>query len=126
MTSIDFLKFNTPLAPNVRMTNMFASTHPELSDFTKGSIILLIRFLYLIFFALIFYTIVKYIKKWSDISWLLLIVLYFNSIYSLICGFARYSAPIYPFYIILATIGLLIFWDKIGNVLITKTKSNYS
>ncbi len=113
MTSIDFLKFNTPLMPNVRMTNMFTNTHPGLSGLTKGSIILFIRFLYLIFFVLILYTIIKCIKKWSEISWLLLIVLYFNSIYSLICGFARYSAPMYPFYIILATIGLLIFWDKI-------------
>ena len=110
MTLIDFLKFNTPLAPNVRMTNMFTNTHPELSDFTKGSIILFIRFFYLIFFTLIVYAIVKYIKKWGKISWLLLIVLYFNLVYSLICGFARYSVPIYPFYIILAVLGLLILF----------------
>jgi len=126
MTSIDFLKFNTPLAPNVRMTNMFVSTHPELLDFTKGSIILIIRFFYLIFFILIAYAIIKNIKKWGEISWLLLIILYFNLIYSLLSGFARYSAPIYPFYIIFAVIGLLIFWDKISDVLVAKSKSNYS
>jgi len=126
MTLIDFLKFNTPLAPNVRMTNMFTTTHPELSDFTKGSIILFIRFFYLIFFALITYTVVKYIKKWGEISWIILIIFYFNFIYSILSGFARYSAPIYPFYIILATIGLLIFWDKIRNTLIAKAKSSYS
>jgi len=113
MASIDFLKFNTPMVPNVRMQHMFAETHPELSDFTKGTIILLIRFVYLIFFVLIIYALIKNIKKWKKISWLLLVIVYFNLMYSSVHAIARYSVPIYPAYIILASLGFLIFWDKI-------------
>ena len=114
ITSIDFLKFNTPMIPNVRMQHMFAETHPELSDFTKASIILIIRFFYLIFFALIIYAIVKNIKNWQKMSWLFIIILYFNIIYSLIHAIARYSLPIYPFYIILFTLGVLAIGQRLS------------
>jgi len=114
-SSIDFLKFNTPMIPNTRMQYVFVETHAELSNFTKGSIILLIRFIYLIFFGLIIYAIIKNIKHWSKISWLVLIILYFNGIFSAIHAIARYSVPVYPFYIILAAISLVFLWNKIKN-----------
>ena len=113
--SIDFLKFNTPMIPNTRMQHVFVGTHPELSDFTKGAIILLIRLIYFIFFGIIVYAIVKGVRRWTKTSWLILIVLYFNLIFSAIHAIARYSLPIYPGYIILATIGLVIVWNKLGN-----------
>ncbi|MBU1136973.1 glycosyltransferase family 39 protein, partial [Patescibacteria group bacterium] len=111
-SSIDFLKFNTPMIPNMRMQHVFVSTHPELSDFTKGLIIVLIRLVYLIFFALIIYAIIKHIKSWSKLSWILLLVLSFNLVFASICAIARYSVPIYPSYIILFSLGLVSFWDK--------------
>lgn len=118
MSFIDFLKFNTPMVPNVRMQHMFAepNSHPYLSDFVKGSIILFIRFVYLIFAVFIIYAIVKRIRNWSKMSWIILIIIYFNLIFSNIHAIARYSVPMYPFYIILLAIGILIIWDRMIGV----------
>lgn len=115
MSFIDFLKFNTPMVPDVRMQHMFAEhgSHPYLSDFVKGSIVLFIRFVYLIFAVLIIYAIIKHIRNWSKMGWIILIVIYFNLIFSNIHAIARYSVPMYPFYIILLSLGLIAFWKKI-------------
>lgn len=110
---IDFLKLNTPMLPNVEMQHLFVGTHPELSDFAKEAIILIIRLIYLLFFALIIYAFIKYIKQWRKIGWLVLVILYFNLIYSNLFAIARYSVPLYPFYIIFASLGLVALWDKI-------------
>lgn len=109
MATIDFLKFNTPMAPDIRMQHMFAEpgSHPNLPDFAKVGIILFIRFVYLIFAVFIVYAIIKHLRKWSQISWIILIVLYFNLFFSAVIGLARFSLPIYPFYIILFSLGLL-------------------
>ncbi len=117
MSSLDFLKFNTPMVPDVRMQHMFAEpdSHPEFSDLTKGFIILMIRFVYLIFAIFIVYAIVKNIRDWSKMGWIILIVFYFNLIFSNLHAIARYSIPVYPFYIILLTIGCLMFWDNLKN-----------
>ncbi len=116
MSFIDFLKFNTPMVPDVRMQHMFAEpdSHPEFSDFAKGAIILTIRFIYLIFAIFIIYAIVKHIRYWPKMGWIILIIFYFNLAFSNIIGLARFSIPIYSFYIILLVLGLLTFWDKIG------------
>jgi len=111
-SSIDFLKFNTPMIPNMRMQHVFVGTHPELSDFIKGLIIVLIRLAYLIFFALIIYAIIRHIKNWSKLSWVVLLILSFNLIFTLIHAIARYSVPVYPSYIILFSLGLVSFWNK--------------
>lgn len=115
MSSLDFLKFNTPMVPNVRMQHMFAEpgSYPQLPDFIKGGIILSIRFLYLILAVLVVYGAVKNIRNWSKIGWIVLIVVYFNSVFSNIHAIARYSVPVYPFYIILFSLGLMAFLGKI-------------
>lgn len=122
MSFIDFLKFNTPMVPNVRMQHMFAeeNSFPQIPDFIKGSIIIFIRLLYLIFAIFIIYAMVKYIRNWAKISWIILIVIYFNFMFSNIHAIARYSVPIYPFYIILMSLGLIIFWKKIKEKYIDK------
>lgn len=114
MTLIDFLKFNTPMVPDVGMQHMFAEpdSYPNLSDFTKGSIILFIRFIYLIFAIFIIYAIVKHIRNWPKIGWIVLIVVYFNLAFSNLIGVARHSTPMYTFYIILFVLGLLTYWRK--------------
>ncbi len=114
MCFIDFLKYNTPMVPDVRMQHMFAEpdSHPELSDFTKGSIILFIRFIYLVFAIFILYAIIKHTKNWQKVSWIILIVFYFNFIFSNLIGVARHSVPMYPYYIILFVLGLTTFWRR--------------
>jgi len=115
---IDFLKFNTPMVPDIRMQHMFAepNSYPELSDFSKIAIILIIRFVYLIFAILIIYAGIRKIKDWPKMGWIILIILYFNLIFTFLHAIARLSLPIYPFYIILLTMGVLIIWDKIIKV----------
>lgn len=115
MSFIDFLKFNAPLVPDVTMQHMFAEpgSHPNLSDFTKVSIILSIRFVYLILAIFIIYAVIKHIGNWPKMSWLILIVVYFNLAFSNLIGVARHSVPMYPFYIVLFVLGLITFWEKI-------------
>jgi len=114
MNFIDFLKFNTPMVPDVRMQHMFAEpgSHPNLSNFTKGSIILFIRFVYLIFAIFIIYAIVRHIRNWPKMSWIILIVVYFNFAFSNLIGVARHSVPMYPFYVILLVLGIVTFWKS--------------
>lgn len=115
LASLDFLKFNTPMVPDVRMQHMFAEpgSHSSIPNWAKIAIILGIRLVYFIFFIFIISAIVKNIRNWPRIGWIVLIVLYFNLFFSAIHAIARYSLPMYPFYIILLAIGLLIFWDKL-------------
>lgn len=112
-TSIDFLKFNTPMTPNVHMQSMFVGTHPELPDWLKAAIIIFIRLVYFVFFILILYAILKTLRHWSKISWLFLIILYFNGAFSLINAIARNSVPIYPFYIMFFMVGSFMIYNKI-------------
>lgn len=115
-----FISFNNPMLPNPktfdvsRIQNLFVGTHPELTEFTKGSIILTIRFIWLIFFFFVIYGAIKVIKSWSKFSWLILIILYFNLVYSLLFAIPRYALPIYPFYIILFVYGLTILFNYIN------------
>ncbi len=114
MATIDFLKFNTPMVPDVRMQHMFAEpgSHSEFSDFTKISIILAIRLFYFVLAGFIVYAMIKYFRDWSKLSWIILIVLYFNLFFAAIHAIARYSLPVYPFYIFLFSLGLLTFLAK--------------
>lgn len=115
MSLIDFLKFNTPMVPNVRMQHMFAEpgSFPGLSSGAKIAIILAIRLLYLAFAVLIVYGLIKHFRDWQRIGWIVLIVLYFNLIFSNLHAIARYSVPIYPFYIILLVLGASLAWKKL-------------
>ena len=104
---LDFLSFNNPLMPDPKdfqsseIQELFVGTHPEFSDFTKASIILAIRSIWLIFFFFIGYAIIKNLKNWPKFSWIFLIIFYFNLVYALLSGLGRYALPIYPFYILL-------------------------
>jgi len=115
---IDLLKLNTPMTPDTRMQAMFVKTHQNVPDWLKAVIILSIRFIYLILAGMIFYGVIKNLKKWKKIGWLVLIVLYFNFILSNLIAIARYSVPIYPFYILLSSVGIIIFWTKLKKKLL--------
>lgn len=114
MATLDFLKFNTPMIPDVRMQHMFAEpgSHPEFSDFTKGAIIISIRLFYLIMAIFIIYALIKHVKKWNKMGWIILMVFYFNLFFSAIHAIARYSLPIYPLYIILLALSMLTFLER--------------
>jgi len=113
-----FISFNNPMLPNLatfdvsRAQNLFVGTHLELNSSTKTIFILSIRFVWLIFFFFVVYGAMKIIKNWSKFGWLILIIVYFNLVYSLLFAIPRYALPIYPFYIILFVYGLSIFWPK--------------
>jgi len=113
MEIIDFLKFNQPMTPIVWMQAMFVDTHPDMNGWIKISIILAIRLLYLFFSILVIYSIIKMFKKWSHVSWLIIIIFYFNFVYSTLHATARYSIPLYPLYIIFLVLGIIILINKI-------------
>lgn len=110
----DFLQFNGPIMPNRiissggPMQNMFIyNTHPEISGFLKIIILLGLRLIYWLFFGLVFYGIIKTRKQWKNYLVIYLLVIYFNAVFSVLCGLPRYAMPIYPFYIIFAVAGFL-------------------
>jgi len=109
------ISYHNPFAPRprdftiFRMHNLFVGTHPELSNFIKGTIILTIRLIWLIFFIFVIYGGIKVVKNWSRFGWIILTIIYFNLIYCSLFTLPRYALPIYPFYIILFVYGLSVF-----------------
>ena len=102
---------NLELSDVSRINNLFVETHQGLNEFIKGSIILIIRLIWLIFFFFVIYGGIKMIKKnLLKCSWLILIILYFNIIYSLLFAIPRYALLVWPFYIILFVYGLSVFF----------------
>ncbi|MBI2635364.1 MAG: glycosyltransferase family 39 protein [Parcubacteria group bacterium] len=86
--------------------------HPEIPNYLKLTIVLTPRLLWFLFFFFVITSIIKNLCDWKKISWLVLIIIYFNIIYSVSLGLNRYALPIYPFYVILAVAGLLHFFNK--------------
>ena len=112
MEIIDFLKFNQPMTPIVWMQAMFVGTHMAITGWLKILIILAIRFWHLFLSMIIIYAIIKSIKNWSKVSWIFLVIFYFNFVYSSLHANARYSIPIYPFYIIFLCLGCWFLINK--------------
>ena len=119
-TFLYLISFNNPMLPDpqtfeiYRMHNLFVDTHLEMNEFVKGCIILIIKFIWILFFFFIIYGSISVIKK--DIlkfSLIILIIFYFNIVYSLLLAIPRYALPIWPFYIMLFTYGLSLFLNYI-------------
>lgn len=120
MSLLDFVSFNSPIIPRgllwqntLTIHTMFAEgRHPNIPEWAKVAIILSIRFTWfaLLFFAI--YGLIKNFKNWDKIGWLFLIIIYFNLAYGALHAIPRYALPIYPFYIILAVVGLNALWQK--------------
>lgn len=106
-TILTLLKFDTPMIPIASMKALFANTHPNIPGFIKASVIIAIRAVYYFFLAVIFYTVVKKRKEFGKIGWMLLIILYLHVLYIPLYSIARYALPLYPFYIILFSVGIL-------------------
>ena len=139
---LDFLQFNGPMLPSPEnlgvgpMQNLFIqNTHPGLPIVFKIAVLIVLRILFWLFFGFVIYGIIKSIaalrkweapaatdgKKWG---WLLVVavVLYFNLVYSALYGMARYSIPVYPFYVILFVFGICNFTEYVRHCRQSKIK----
>lgn len=120
MSVIDFISFNSPIiirdslwGDSLTIHTTFADgRHPEIPEWAKTAILLGIRFAWFLFLGLVIYTLVKNLKNWREISWLFIIIFYFNLAYSAVHAIPRYALPIYPFYVILAVAGATYFYNR--------------
>ncbi len=118
---LNFFSFNGPILIRgplwqnaADLSPQFADgRHPEIPDYLKLIIVLTPRLLWFLFFFFVIKSIIKNLRDWKKIGWLVLIITYFNIIYSISSGLNRYALPIYPFYIILAIMGLTSVYAKI-------------
>ncbi len=123
MSVLDFISFNSPIIVRDSLWGNSLTIHttfadgrrPEIPEWAKAAILLGIRFAWFLFLGIIIYALVG--AGWREISWLFIIIFYFNLAYSAVHAIPRYALPIYPFYIILFFIGLfqLKFFNKIFN-----------
>lgn len=118
---LDFVSFNSPMVPHGEYRDMtfihltFAEgRYPQISPWLKSGYLLLVRSLWYAFFALVLYGMVLLWQRDRLICiFLLLLVLYFNGVYSLIHAIPRYAIPLYPLYIVFAAGGGVSFLSKI-------------
>lgn len=116
---LDFLDLNGPLLPkrifkgNDYAHFTFASGRfGDTSDYIKGGILIVFRISWYVFLFLVGYGFCKNIKNWDKVGWLFVVALYFNAVYSAVHAQPRFAVPIYPIYIILATVGFIILYNK--------------
>jgi len=62
--------------------------------------------------VLAFYGIFQYRKEWKILFPIFLIIIYFNLLQGLTFGFGRHAAPLIPFYIMFATMGLFKLYES--------------
>jgi len=130
ITLLDFLQFNGPLLPSPKfasagpMQNLFINnSYPGVPQVFKIIILIGLRLLFWSFFALAICGTVRMFRSAKEAGFksrhtllalcLMAAILYFNLVYSVLYGMARYSVPIYPFYIIFFVVGLIVVHDKI-------------
>lgn len=120
VTVLNLLNLNSPLIPygNPPVNNWLLYTfaegrHSEIPSFIKTSALLTFRVLWYAFLFFVIYGMAKIIKKdLRRIAVIGLIAVYFNFFYSAVHGIPRYSIPIYPFYFILFSVGIITFWPR--------------
>jgi len=120
VSALNFFSFNSPILMRgplwqngVDLAPQFADgRHQEIPDYLKLIIVLTPRLLWFLFFFFVITSIIKNLRDWDKIGWLVLIIIYFNIIYSMSLGLNRYALPIYPFYIIFAVSSIIFFLNK--------------
>ena len=117
---LDFLQFNGPMLPGLKnleagpMQNLFINnSHAGMPSYLKVIILIFLRVLYWLFFCLVIYGLTRMFKDSHRFFWIILIILYFNIVYSAIFGIPRYAVPIYPFYIMALVFGVFNLLDKL-------------
>jgi 4-amino-4-deoxy-L-arabinose transferase-like glycosyltransferase len=114
---VEIFKFNTPMNPHFPIFHMFVETHYEIPSWLKIIIILSIRLVSWLFFAVIIYGIYKSFCKKEDfrkIGFVSVVVIVFNLLHSLVDTIPRYSLPLYPLYFILFCYGLRFIFYKLN------------
>jgi 4-amino-4-deoxy-L-arabinose transferase-like glycosyltransferase len=120
MAVLNFINLNSPvlikgpLWQNVTAVHpMYADgRHPELPEIVKAAVVLGVRFVWFTLFSLVGYGIWVSRKSLVRFSWMLLLIAYLNIFYSLVWTVPRYAQPMYPFYFILAMVGISHLWLK--------------
>lgn len=114
MSILDFISLNSPIIPSgsfwqntLTIHPMFAEgRRPEMPEWQKIMIILTLRFAWFLFFFFVALGIIRSVENWRSWIWILMVIFYFNLVYSALHAIPRYALPIYPFYFILFFVGL--------------------
>lgn len=120
VSALNFFGFNGPILIRgplwqnaADLSPQFADgRHPEIPSYLKLIIVLTPRLIWFLFFFFVIKSVIKNFHNWEKISWLVLIIIYFNIMYGASLGLNRYALPIYPFYIMFAIAGILYFYNK--------------
>lgn len=128
---LDFLQFNGPMLPipetlqAAPAQNLFTGgSHPGIPGWGKVIILLTLRVFYWLFFGFVIYGLAKAVKDWRKFCWIILIILYFNLVYSALFGIPRYSIPIYPFYITLFVYGAFNMFERLKLIYVRDSGQN--
>lgn len=97
-----------PLLNDERITSRINSVHKRLVFLIRG----LIRILAYPILGLAIYGIYQYRSRWREFLPVLMLSIFFNLFYGLTFGYARYAAPLLPFYLMFATMG----WFKLKEI----------
>lgn len=119
---LDFLSLNSPLIPygsppdNSWVILTFAEgRHVDYPATLKTLYLMGLRLIWYIFFIFVIYGIVSSMKNnWKKASWFLLIIIYFNILYSFLHAIPRYALQIYPFYMMFFSIGIFVLFNKLN------------
>lgn len=104
--------FLSPFSVDFGIDGMFSDTPLTAA---KVVIILVLRILWVLFFGLAVYGIIKSLRHWRNIIFLFVPILYFNGIYIFFDAIPRYALPIYPYYFIFFVIGSVAVIRRLKN-----------
>ncbi|OGE79928.1 MAG: hypothetical protein A2826_00050 [Candidatus Doudnabacteria bacterium RIFCSPHIGHO2_01_FULL_43_23] len=111
---IEFLKLHTPIFPFESAQGLFSdeSRHQNIPETAKALVILTVRTIYWLFFALVIYGIIKSRSYNRELVFVYTAMFYTIGVYSLLHGIPRYLLPIYPLYIIFFSYGILAYINQ--------------
>ncbi|OGF26972.1 hypothetical protein A2331_02640 [Candidatus Falkowbacteria bacterium RIFOXYB2_FULL_34_18] len=117
---LDFLDFNSPIIPK-KIFNGNDYAHytlaegrlPQIPEYIKTILLLAFRLWWFLFLSLMSYGIILSIKDWKVSGWMIILMVYFNGVYSAVHAQPRYAIHVYAFYIIFAAFGLVNVYLKI-------------
>ena len=128
MVVLNFINLNSPILIKGSLWQNVTAIHPMFADgrhadwpgLYKIVIALGVRLVWFALFALVIYGLWYSRKNLSKFGWVLLLIIYFNLFYSLVWAIPRYALPLYPFYFILAVVGLSVLWKKYNRFFLVK------
>lgn len=110
---VELFKLNSPMNPDFWIMHIFVETHKNWPALMKILIILAIRSVYWIFFAVVIYGLYRAIKSGGLEIFLAFLVIGYNGLYSLLDTIPRYGLPMFPLYFVLFVYGFSLLWPRI-------------